>query len=201
MNALAKIHGSNDFLNTTLSGLYEQLMNEINEERLKLYIDDALPVFKFFYRQDSSRFSEEHIALLRNAGECQNALSEFIEVCEEITSIPIRVREEARELMDRLHELSGGFRDYAIRRRVEKEYRELQERYSSLPSKGIAVIEAERNKRITRLNIEAPSCGKCGEPMLLRTSRSGAAWWGCSTFPKCYGRSWLTKKQRRSLNA
>ncbi len=38
---------------------------------------------------------------------------------------------------------------------------------------------------------EAPTCPKCNETMVVRTARKGAnkgeTFWGCSTFPKCWG--------------
>ncbi len=37
----------------------------------------------------------------------------------------------------------------------------------------------------------APACPRCGEPMVLRTSRrgtgTGSQFWGCTTFPRCRG--------------
>ena len=38
---------------------------------------------------------------------------------------------------------------------------------------------------------EAPTCPKCNETMVVRTAKKGAnkgeTFWGCSTFPKCWG--------------
>ena len=38
---------------------------------------------------------------------------------------------------------------------------------------------------------EAPTCPKCNKTMVVRTARKGAnkgeTFWGCSTFPKCWG--------------
>jgi len=44
--------------------------------------------------------------------------------------------------------------------------------------------------RVAREDVQAaPACPECGQPMILRTAKSGAnkggQFWGCSTFPRC----------------
>jgi ssDNA-binding Zn-finger/Zn-ribbon topoisomerase 1 len=37
------------------------------------------------------------------------------------------------------------------------------------------------------INTDAPECPKCGEAMVLRRSRFGKLFYGCSNYPKCNG--------------
>ena len=43
--------------------------------------------------------------------------------------------------------------------------------------------------RTQQPDLDAPTCPKCGQPMVLRTARQGAQagrpFWGCSTYPDC----------------
>ena len=193
-NPIAKDPRPNGRLGAMLRDLQRQLTSQTNEHELKLYLDQALLEFEALYRKGSSDFSNDAITLLKTARVCERALQDFVDISMDI--IDVRWKEEALELMHDLHRLSFHFEEIAIRQRIEKEYRELHQRLDDLPSEGITSAEAERNRRLASLNKEAPKCRKCGSQMVASASQS-AAWWACSTFPKCFSRAWLTKKQRR----
>lgn len=185
-------------LDSSLGILDEQLRTQTDEHKLIKYLDAALPEFEALYRADPRSFSDDIVDKLKAARECHLALPTFIEVCEDIEGVPIK--EEAEDLMHRLHEIAVHFGDFAVRARVEKEYRGVKEKLNDLPSAGSDPYDMERNRRINILNRDAPTCNKrnCGSPMVISASKT-SAWWRCSTFPKCYGRKWLTKKQRAYL--
>jgi len=183
-----------DDLGEMLRDLQRQLKSQTNEHELKQYLDQTLLEFEALYRKGSSDFSSNTITLLKAARACNRALQDFTDISMDI--IDVRSKEEALELMHDLHKLSFHFEEIAIRQRIEKEYRELHQRLDDLPSEGITSAEAEKNRRLASLNKEAPKCRKCGSQMVARASQS-AAWWACSTFPKCFSRAWLTKKQRQ----
>ena len=183
---------------SAISVLDERLSTQTDEHELIKSLDAALLEFEALYRADPRSFSDDIVDKLKAARECHRALPAFIEICEDIEDV--RVKEEAEDLMHQLHEVAVHFGNFAVRDRIEKEYRGLKEQLNKLPSAGSDPYDMERNRRINILNREAPNCDKpnCGAPMTIRVSKTNA-WWGCSTFPKCYGHKRLTKKQRAYL--
>jgi hypothetical protein len=189
---------SRDKLLSAISILDERLSTQTDEHELLKFLDSALLEFEAMYRADRRSFSDDVVDKLKAARECHRALPSFIEICEDIEDVPIK--EEAEDLMHRLHEIAVHFGDFAVRARIEKEYRGLREQLNKLPSAGGDPYEMERNRRISILNREAPTCEmrNCGSPMVISASKT-SAWWRCSTFPKCFSRKSLTKKQRAYL--
>ncbi|MDO9542320.1 MAG: NERD domain-containing protein [Kiritimatiellia bacterium] len=50
------------------------------------------------------------------------------------------------------------------------------------------VKNLRQNKAPVAASAAAPICSRCGEAMVLRTSRKdGSQFWGCSTYPRCKG--------------
>lgn len=48
--------------------------------------------------------------------------------------------------------------------------------------------EAPKQSEQPPSSIEAPSCPRCGKPMVLRTTKKdGSHFWGCPAYPKCRG--------------
>lgn len=183
-------------LEKALAELQGQLTVQSDEQKLKQFLDAAIPEFESLYREARSAFTTDVVTQLQDVRACQSALQEFIEICEDIADV--RSKEEARELKDRLRDISSHFENYPVCGRIEKEYRGLSQALVTLPSESDAKTDVKLNSRIAQLNGDPPECRKCGSPMVLHLGRS-TPFWGCSTFPKCYSRKWLTKKQRRFL--
>lgn len=50
------------------------------------------------------------------------------------------------------------------------------------------VKNLRRNRQPVQAHSSAPACPRCGQAMVLRTSRKdGSQFWGCSGYPKCRG--------------
>jgi hypothetical protein len=179
-----------------LAALQAQLNHEVDEYELKDILDRALPEFDHLSQDDRRLLHTEVINQLKTARACQRALEDFIDLREDIADV--RSMEEALGLRDELRDISSHFEGFAVRGRVEKEYRELTERLRNLPSEAEARSDTELKLRIAKLNGDPPKCRKCGAPMILHLGRT-TPFWGCSTFPRCYSRRWLTKKQRKYL--
>ena len=192
----SSMHSSSSQLNDLLDRINKMLAGQTNEHELQQCLTSSLNDAEAFYREDRTPFTPDIIDNLKGIRDCHQALQEFLEVCEDLADV--RSKEEARELKDQLREISSHFEHHAIRARVEKEYRELSQRLVELPSESEAHTETKLKRRISQLNGDPPDCKSCGSPMILHLGRR-KPFWGCSTFPKCYGRKWLTREQRRFL--
>jgi radical SAM superfamily enzyme with C-terminal helix-hairpin-helix motif len=175
----------------------KQLDEQTNEHDLQQCLMNILTDAETLYRADRTQFSEKIIVELQGVRDCQQALEEFLEVCEDLADV--RSKEEARELKDQLREISSHFEHHAVRGRIEKEYRELSQKRIDLPSEAVAHAETKLKSHIAQLNSSPPDCTVCGSPLVLHLGRR-KPFWGCSTFPKCYGKKWLSKDQREFLD-
>ncbi len=59
--------------------------------------------------------------------------------------------------------------------------------YSALERKINGETDKPKEKTQNGNILRTPMCPKCNEPMILRTSKKGEKFWGCSTFPSCSG--------------
>jgi hypothetical protein len=128
----------------------------------------------------------------------KKALEEFKLLLEDMNDV--RTREHANELLWQLEEVAERLGGWEVERRVRKEMRELIERRTSLPSEEIVVEANKAHRAYSRLLAIAPSCRKCGRPMLPQPGPS-FSFWGCSTFPECWSRRWFGRTEFDILDA
>ena len=69
---------------------------------------------------------------------------------------------------------------------------------NAVPSSSISSSTAKQEKAVTdginALNENRPICNMCQNKMNVCKGES-VYFWGCSIFPKCYGRRWFTKEE------
>jgi hypothetical protein len=128
----------------------------------------------------------------------KKALEEFKLLLEDMNDV--RTREHANELLWQLEEVAERLGGWEVERRVRKEMRELIERRASLPSAGVVAEATKAHRAYSRLLAIAPSCRKCGRPMLPQPEPS-FSFWGCSTFPECWSRRWFGRTEFDILDA
>jgi hypothetical protein len=112
----------------------------------------------------------------------KKALEEFKLLLEDMNDV--RTREHANELLWQLEEVAERLGGWEVERRVRKAMRELIERRASLPAERVVIEANKAHRAYSRLLAIAPSCRKCGRPMLPQPGPS-FSFWGCSTFPAC----------------
>ena len=78
--------------------------------------------------------------------------------------------------------------------RIKKEIRELLERKTVLPSRGQTKKDKQLLRALSVLRSNSYECNKCGANMVLRDGPN-LPFWGCSTFPACWGKKHLTKDE------
>ena len=122
------------------------------------------------------------------------AISEFIDEEEDFKYID--TQDDADETIGRLYPLIELTEGLAVAGRINKEIRELVERKNTLPSRTLKQHEIKLKDAINKLNTNAPTCKRdnCGCKMVIRQG-NGTYFWGCSSFPKCWGKQWLKKEE------
>ncbi|MDR2507801.1 MAG: topoisomerase DNA-binding C4 zinc finger domain-containing protein [Candidatus Accumulibacter sp.] len=172
------------------------LETNANEVKLLTFIDERLSCLRACYRQRQNEFTEETVSFLKSLAPVQEALRDLAEAVEETEWV--RTRDDAQELAARFMELKDRLTPHLVAKRAEKEIRELVERTKSLPFLAIVAEEAEFRRRRVQLESAARPCHRCGAKMALRESQNGY-FWGCGTFPQCFGKRWLSHDEAKCL--
>jgi len=167
-----------------------------NERQLLYFIDQHLLSLRARYREHRNEFTDEIIQFLKSLTPVQAALLQLIEAIEDEEWV--RTRDDAEELAARFNELREQLSTHLVAKRADKEIREMIAKAQSLPFAAIVAGEADFQRRTARLQSGVQPCQKCGSKMVLRESQHGY-FWGCSTFPTCFGKRWLTTEESESL--
>ena len=175
-----------------LADLHRTLETNANEHQLLNLIDESLS----FYRERRAEFTGETVAFLESLMPIQDSLREFIEAVEEKNWV--RTRDDAHELAARFGELKERLTPHFVAKRAEKEFREVVAKAQSLPFAAVVAGETTFRHLCSQLESSVKPCQKCGNKMVLRESQHGY-FWGCSTFPKCFSRRWLSAEESKRL--
>ena len=142
------------------------------------------------YRLDRNGFDAATIAELRTASSTVELVREFLLLLEDAQTI--RTKADAAEYIARFELIATGFGECEFSLRALKEMRELLERYGSLPDEEAL----ERQRLVSR----PPACPRCSLALTLRVGSRGL-FWGCRSFPRCFGTLNLTPEQARLLQS
>jgi hypothetical protein len=179
-----------------IAQLIELLSNETDEHRLVALGNEMIINLRREWKVNQDVFSNHDIEVLQKAAAQLDAVSGFLEEEDEFEYI--KTIEDADEVVGRLYHLVEVLDGLAISGRIHKEIRGLIERKATLPAMGNLEKNAEVLKAIYRLNAHSPQCRKCGATMIIRQG-NGEYFWGCSTFPTCWGKRWLTGEQLKQI--
>jgi len=180
----------------TIEDIHTQFKSNANEHQLLILIERSLDSLRSQYRMHKNEFSDDTVHFLKSLSALQESLREFIEAIEEKKWV--RTRDDAQELAGQLGELRDKLSPHLVAKRAEKELREIIAKAQSLPFAAVVAGESELQKQRARLERAAKRCNNCGARMVLRESQHGY-FWGCSTFPTCFARRWLSPEDSESL--
>ena len=166
--------------------------DEVNENLLVEEGEKLLIELRKSWRYEKEKFSNDDIETLQKLAKRIEAVKIFIQEQEEFPYV--YVKEDADEIIARLYSVVKQIDGLKVAARVHKEIRELLEKKSNLPSQDVQQRSVELSRAISALNSNAPSCKKCGSRMVLRQGNSDY-FWGCSKFPRCWGKRWLTNDE------
>lgn len=184
----------------SISGLLAELRRALqensNERQLLDFISESLSSLRTMYRNNRAAFPDEVVSFLKSLTSVQEALRELAEAVEEKNWV--RTRDDAQALAGQFGELKERLSPHFVAKRAEKEFREAVEKAQSLPFAAVISGEANFRRLCSQLESVVRPCQKCGSKMVLRESRHGY-FWGCSMFPKCFIRRWLSAEESKCL--
>lgn len=184
-------------ISETIESLRVALSTCTDEHKLLALISEQLSLLRSSHRQSKSDFTNESIQFLKSLNVVESALREFIEALDEKDLI--HTHDDAQELACRFGELGEQLAPYLVTKRAEKEMRELISKAKTLPFSAVRAGEIDFHHRLSHLENSGKKCRKCGAKMVLRESQHGY-FWGCSTFPKCFGKRWLSSEEAMLLD-
>lgn len=175
-----------------IESLKALVSEEVNEERIVREGRNVLQILRNSWKKNREEFSAENLVLLKEIAEIIDAITRFIEEQEDFEYI--LSKEEVDEVVGRLYSIVEKLDGLKVSGRVNKEIRDLMERKATLPSLASSQRILELKRAVASLNSKSPTCKKCGRNMILREG-NGDYFWGCSAFPKCWGKKRLTEEE------
>ena len=173
-------------------------MTEINENTLLEDGRNYLNELRDAWRDNKSEYSDEDIESLRLAASQLDAVEQFIEEEEEFEYISDR--DDVDEVIARLYPLVEATSKLAVAGRIQKEIRELVQRKQEMPTKASRQRSAKIANAIRSLSADAPECPnpdhKNPIKFVLREGPPGYFFWGCPTFPQCWWKRNLSRKEQ-----
>jgi len=181
-----------------INELFALLNDETNEQHLLEHGGTLIESLRTTWKEQKQEFSKDNIKLLQKASSQLNAIAEFIVEQDDFKYID--TVDDADEIIGRLYDLMEITGELAVSGRIQKEISELVERKAELPSRSKKQHDIELRNAIIKLDAKAPNCKRkgCGNKMVIRQA-DGSYFWGCSSFPKCWGRQWLSKEELELL--
>lgn len=175
----------------------QSLLYEGTDESLIVRVGaQKLEHLRNHWRANKESFSEEDNSSLKQIGKRIDALKRFTEELEEFPYLA--TKEEIDDVLGNLYHIVDEVNELKVAGRVQKEIRELVERKPGLPSRAASDKDRAKKKAMATLQSAAPTCNKCDNIMILREG-NGDYFWGCSTFPTCWGKKFLVKDERSAL--
>ena len=141
-------------------------------------------------------YSETDKTLLFDLSNKFKAIKMFSEELEDIKYM--QYKEEFEESIGKFYEIIETLGGLEIIKIIQKEIRELVIKTDSSISSSSAKKSKTLSDGINRLNTNRPICIKCNNKMVLREGNF-VPFWGCSTFPDCWGKKWLNNEELEIL--
>ena len=183
-------------LRQKINGLDKFISEEVNEKILVTEGRKLLDTLREDWRSNRTSFSEDDLVFLQKTVRLLNEVENFI--YEQKDFDLISSKEEVEEVIVRLHDILENTSELEITTRIRKEIRELLERKTVLPNRGQTKKDKQLLRALSILGSNSFDCNKCGANMVLRDGPN-LPFWGCSTFPACWGKKYLTKDELSML--
>ena len=182
---------------TIIDELRSSLGSVASEGKLFHIIAERLPALRQSFRSQKSHFTPSQIQFLKRLTPVSDKLRAFIELKENLADVG--TTQDYTAMMNRLSEIKGALRPFAVGKRVMKELRELNEKLPTIRQQEDGKWQIRTNPRIIDLEQNAPHCRR-NHPMVIREGPHGF-FWGCSRYPFCGDAAQLTPEQRSRLDS
>ncbi len=185
-------------ISTKIKQVYELTRYGLDESEIINIGSELLQSLRLLWKDNQQNFSHEDVKILKGCALAIESLKDFTVEKEDFDFL--RTKEDIDDVIEGLHDIIERLHGCAIAGKVSKEIRILISKRNTLPqSKDRDIDERLKSARLT-LQSNAPTCKKCGRVMILRKGK-GAYFWGCSDFPNCWGKKFLTDNEYELIEA
>lgn len=178
-----------------LADLRLSLETVVSEDDLLHVITERVAALRQSFPSHRRLFTPSHIEFLKSLAPVSDRLRSFIEVKEEL--VDVGTLAEYTAMVSRLTEIKGALGTLAVRKRVMKEIRGLNERLPAIRERDGARRQARVDSRIFDLEQDPRHCRR-NHAMVIREGRYGY-FWGCSRYPFCVQVVRLTPEEEDRL--
>ena len=184
----------NPRISEKINYLSEFICNEIDEDSLVSNGRRLIEELRDEWKLNRLDFSDENVKSLRRITLLLDEIEDFI--FEQQDFQYISSKEEIDEATGRLQYILTNTSNLKIAARINKEVRELLERRTSLPNRGATKKDEKLRRALSTLRSKIHKCNKCDKnPIMVLREGPSSFFWGCPTFPVCWGRKFLTKEE------
>ena len=180
-----------------IENLQQIVQSELNEKKFVEKGNKLLNSLRNSWQTQKNEFTKSDIQLLSKISLSIDAVQEFNDTLEIFPYL--EDKEDVDETIGTLYSVIEKIEGYAVTARVQKEIRELLIKKSNLPSRELREHDLNLSRALNQLNNRNRKCKKCGAKMVIREGNTGY-FWGCSTFPNCWGKSRLTNNELSILD-
>lgn len=183
-------------IQSKIDKIRKNLYDSVSEKDLHRIIENNLKELRKLYPENKHLFTDTNINFLKSLNNISKKLIIFMELCEDLpylTDIS-----DYYEYIDSLNSIKKDLKDFPICKRVDKEIRELIERYDEIDTKDQKKLDHQLNEKIIQLELKCPICEE-GHEMTIRNGTYGI-FWGCSFFPHCTHTKKLSQEEQDYLN-
>ena len=206
LNEIWVIEGDNVEDDIDYVSTYIELINHIKEELLNN--EDVIELENSF--EDKIKIVNIEIlnkSLLKE--EDKNFLKEFLKINDSIIRLSsyinditkVKSKEYALDMAYEFNQIADELIGYKVSNLARRYKMIMVELSMNLDSELSVSKDIEKSKIISRMESSKGRCGKpnCEGRWVIRESTHGY-FWGCSLFPKCFSRKYLTKEENYLFN-
>jgi ssDNA-binding Zn-finger/Zn-ribbon topoisomerase 1 len=177
---------------TTIMELEYELNNTISEDTLYKIISEKLKKVENSQSHIYESLDEKDKKALKTLSSYLEHLDAFINLKEELNDIADL--QHFMELRGGLKKLAEIFSGYPVSKRIQKELRELNEKFPAIRNKAQQIQDSKLNLKIAKLEKNGPKCPR-KHNMVVRQGEPDEYFWGCSHFPDCFFTRKLSNKE------
>ena len=173
------------------------IYTSFNADEILSYGNEHLPHLKISVKNNNDSSENDKRLLLKDLSKKFKAIQIFSDEIEDTKYM--EYKEEFQKSIDKFYEINETLDGLEIINVIKKEIRELIIKKDSSISSSKAKQEKSVADGINALNENRPICTKCNKEKMVIREGNGSYFWGCPTYPDCWGRKWFNKKELQIL--
>lgn len=173
------------------------LATTTSEDQVLAKLHATLEELRSSYAHDATPFTPALVKRLQVLSAIERAVDMFVTIRADLTSV--EDLDDYRELRRELVRLERSVGAAAVRQRIDKEIRQLDEQKGSFELASRDRAEIDERGRLNAIARHPPKCVASAHDMVLLTSPQGRSYWRCKAYPICEHRQSLSPDERAYL--